>query len=421
MRQITFLLTGLFLFFTTSAALIYSDEPNVPDSDNVADIDAAANNDDSKTKKELNSNDASQNAKKLTPPTQKDVQRELESWLKSSTFADDDSIRQGVLSLWKETADNVERVGGNLENEIATGSPADADLSKLSNAELFELSIESMKKASNHIAEYLKVCDSLAWRELPYGQKLVVPQIPLHIHLGESNTTQYLYNSLRMYLALKLVQGRFYSDAIKILEDIKPENCINPSELFIAKAIIYNSLSLHKEGIKSIKDFRELEKTGVTISRRHSELAKLLEYEMKDDDKEDDNPQEIAKKMDNARRILGKGDPGKEAQETEDDILKSLEKLIEKIEEQAKKSQQDGDSDSESLQSNNPGQDEKIMRGKAPGNVDRKEFDQNANGWGAMPPKDREAALSKIEREFPSHYRDIIESYFREMANGNDK
>ncbi|MDR0391213.1 MAG: hypothetical protein LBH59_04860, partial [Planctomycetaceae bacterium] len=314
-------------------------------------------------------------------------------------------------------ADNTTEENSVAKN-IPVGENANLDLSKLSGTELFDRAIESLRRASVHVAEYLKLCDTLAWQELPYGQKLVVPQIPLHIHLGESNTTEYLYNSLRIYLALKLVQGRFFSEAINILEEIKPENCINPAELFITKAIIYNGLSRNADGLDAIKNFRIAEKNAVLVSRRHTELAKLLEYEL-NENKKDNSPNNIAKKMDNARRILGKGDTGKEAQETEEDVLKSLEKLIEEVEAQAKNSQQnDGNNKSDSLQSNNPAQESEIARGKAPGNVDRKEFDQNG-GWGNMPAKDREAALSKIEREFPSHYRDIIESYFREMANGD--
>ncbi|MDR1290015.1 MAG: hypothetical protein LBK06_02315, partial [Planctomycetaceae bacterium] len=100
------------------------------------------------------------------------------------------------------------------------------------------------------------------------------------------------------------------------------------------------------------------------------------------------------------------------------DILKSLEKLIEKVEKQAKKSKSGEGEKGDSLQSNDPAKDSDLLGGKAPGNVDRRDFEQSG-GWGNMPPKDREAALSKIEREFPAHYRDIIESYFREMANGD--
>ncbi|MDR1480828.1 MAG: hypothetical protein LBJ00_18030 [Planctomycetaceae bacterium] len=418
---------SLILFFVVLATGgVYSEEPQKTGPPNKTDDAGIAKTDEGKKNSETEIYETSKNVQNWTVPNQNEVRREIENWLKSSNFADA-SVQQNILLLWEVFADESARENNFLpENESdVKPEPKNTQVeehapnaeSKSTDAELFGRTIESMRMASKHVAEYLRNCDEIAWQELPYGQKLVVPQIPLHIHLGESSSTQYLYNSLQMYVVLKLVQGRYYSEAETLFADIKPENCVNPAEFFIVKAIIYNGLSQHKEGTEALKDFRAAEKLD-TVSRRYVELAKLLEFEMKDG-KEDDSPQNIAKKMDNARRILGKGDTGKEAQETEDDILKSLEKLIEKVEEQAKKSKSEGEGEkSDSLQSNDPAKESEILGGKAPGNVDRKDFDQNG-GWGNMPPKDREAALSKIEREFPAHYRDIIESYFREMASGD--
>jgi hypothetical protein len=37
-------------------------------------------------------------------------------------------------------------------------------------------------------------------------------------------------------------------------------------------------------------------------------------------------------------------------------------------------------------------------------------------GWGDLPPKERDQALQAIGRDYPAHYRDLIEQYFRELA-----
>ncbi len=55
------------------------------------------------------------------------------------------------------------------------------------------------------------------------------------------------------------------------------------------------------------------------------------------------------------------------------------------------------------------------MGGKGPGEVDRKNIG-GSSGWGSLPPKEREEALQQIGRDFPSHYRDVIEEYFRRRA-----
>jgi hypothetical protein len=40
----------------------------------------------------------------------------------------------------------------------------------------------------------------------------------------------------------------------------------------------------------------------------------------------------------------------------------------------------------------------------------------NGDGWGNLPPKEREEALQQIGQEYPAHYRDMIEQYFRKLA-----
>ena len=55
------------------------------------------------------------------------------------------------------------------------------------------------------------------------------------------------------------------------------------------------------------------------------------------------------------------------------------------------------------------------MGGKAPGDVAKKDIGHKS-GWGDMPPKEREEALQHMGRDFPPHYRDAIEEYFRKLA-----
>jgi len=50
-----------------------------------------------------------------------------------------------------------------------------------------------------------------------------------------------------------------------------------------------------------------------------------------------------------------------------------------------------------------------------PGNVDAKNIGEKA-GWGDLPPKGRQRALQQLGKDFPSHYREVIEEYFRKLA-----
>ncbi|MCA9241899.1 MAG: hypothetical protein KDA37_16930, partial [Planctomycetales bacterium] len=38
--------------------------------------------------------------------------------------------------------------------------------------------------------------------------------------------------------------------------------------------------------------------------------------------------------------------------------------------------------------------------------------------WGELPPAERERVTQQIIREFPAHYRAVIEDYFRSLARG---
>jgi hypothetical protein len=49
--------------------------------------------------------------------------------------------------------------------------------------------------------------------------------------------------------------------------------------------------------------------------------------------------------------------------------------------------------------------------------VRRRDLGSDAD-WGDLPPHAREEALQQIGREFPPHYREAIEHYFKRLAGG---
>ena len=60
-----------------------------------------------------------------------------------------------------------------------------------------------------------------------------------------------------------------------------------------------------------------------------------------------------------------------------------------------------------------------LPNGSGAGNVDPKQLGTNID-WGNLPPQEREAALQELSKDLPSHYRDVIEEYFRKLARDND-
>jgi hypothetical protein len=141
---------------------------------------------------------------------------------------------------------------------------------------------------------------------------------------------------------------------------------------------------------------------------------------MQDDLKglEDDTLDHIARRMDDIRRRLDLGRAGPKVRAVEDGVIESLDRMIKRIEDQQQESQSADAGNA--IRSNSPAPDSRIIGGRGPGNVTKKNIGSES-GWGDLPPKEREEALQQIGRDFPSHYRDAIEQYFRRMAAEGSK
>jgi hypothetical protein len=165
------------------------------------------------------------------------------------------------------------------------------------------------------------------------------------------------------------------------------------------------------EGLKSIARLLENEDE---IPRRYASLARLMQADL--EGLEDDSLDHIARRMDDIRRRLDLGRAGPKVREVEDGVIASLDKLIEEVEKQqqaaaAAASQSGGGQPMPTK----PLQDSMPMGGKGEGNVANKPIGEKS-GWGNLPPRERQEALQQISKEFPAHYRDMIEQYFRKLA-----
>jgi hypothetical protein len=147
--------------------------------------------------------------------------------------------------------------------------------------------------------------------------------------------------------------------------------------------------------------------------RRYAAVAKLMQEDLRQ--LKEESLDHIARRMDDIRRRLGLGRGDQKVRGVEDGVIKSLDKLIKQMEEQEK---QAGAGAGSTVRSSRPAPDSKLIGGKGPGEVAKKEIG-NKDGWGNLPPKQRDEAMQQIGREFPSHYRDVIEQYFRKLAAEN--
>ncbi len=124
--------------------------------------------------------------------------------------------------------------------------------------------------------------------------------------------------------------------------------------------------------------------------------------------------------MRDTERRLDLGRAGKKVRGVEDGIIASLDKLIEQKEkEEEEKSGGGGSGPAQGIKSTSPAADSTLAHAHGKGDVDKKEIGHHS-GWGDLKPKDRAEALQDIGEEFPSHYRAVIEQYFRRVAGDDD-
>jgi hypothetical protein len=259
---------------------------------------------------------------------------------------------------------------------------------------------QCLAKADDRVAELTQFCAAPAKE----GQAL-----PEFAWLADSETPVLIRNNMRLYLARWLVQQGFYDEAVSWTNGLETEDVIAPEALLFYRAIAYHQLVQPTQAETALAQLTQRQ-DGLPI--RYQKLAELMRHDLSG--LQDESLDHIARRMSDIRRRLAQGRPGERAQSVENGVIESLDKLIKKAEDQAQKQAQAA-ANAGQPQPTNPMQDSQIAELKGPGKVDRKDVGRKAD-WGNMNDKDREKALQEIGREFPSHYREVIEEYFRRLA-----
>lgn len=201
-----------------------------------------------------------------------------------------------------------------------------------------------------------------------------------------------------------------YDEAFALIEPLDADAVIDPASLTFAKGLAAYQLLKKEEGIKA---FDALLENRDMVPKRYVVLAERLKTRF--ENLKPDSLYEISRKMNDIGRRLDQGEAGKTVLRLEREVIESLDKMIKKLEDAQKAAQSAQSGNQGGNQSNNPAQKSALLGGKGPGNVTKRNIGAKT-GWGDLPPKDRENALQELSRQFPSHYRDVIEQYFRELA-----
>jgi len=223
----------------------------------------------------------------------------------------------------------------------------------------------------------------------------------------------------RTWLARELVQKRLYDEALPVFADVEPTDCLDPASVMFYRGVCRHALLIKKDALADLRRLLENE-AGAPV--RFVRTAHLMVADIKP--LKEDSLDEVSRLMTDVTRRLDLGRANSDVQQREQVIIDKLTKLIEDMEEQQKKQQQQQQQQQQSGggQGQNSGQeqpmnDSRIAGGSGQGDVDRKNIGQR-DGWGNLPPAEREEALQQISRDLPTHYREAIEAYFRKLATG---
>ena len=237
----------------------------------------------------------------------------------------------------------------------------------------------------------------------------MAPPVPQKFALLTVDTTPPLVkHNLRLLYGRYLAQQNLIDEALELLRDLKPAEVVDPASLLFYQAVGHHRL-LEKDACLAAAD--KLLENETLLPRRYVTLAKLMQADMKP--LKVDSLDEIARLMDDIRRRLDLARAGTKVREEEEQVIAKLEKMIEELEKQQQQQQGagagSGSSPSSPMQDSTPGQL------KGPGEIDPKNIGKK-DGWGNLPPKDRQEVLQQIGRELPAHFRETIEEYFKRLA-----
>ncbi len=223
----------------------------------------------------------------------------------------------------------------------------------------------------------------------------------------DAKTPPWLADNLRLWYGRWLAQQSLFDEAAGQLADLEPVAVVDPATLLFYQAVVGQQL-LDTEAATRALD--RLLAGADRSPRRYAAVARLMQADL--EGLEPDSLDHIARRMDDVRRRLNLGRAGPKVRKIEDGVIESLDKMIEKLEQQQ---QQASSMSSGNMQPSKPAEESRIAPGKGRGEVTKRDVG-SGSGWGDLPPKQREEALQQIGREFPAHYRDAIEQYFRKLA-----
>lgn len=332
-------------------------------------------------------------------------------------WSSDSALRKASSWNWPDNA----QVLGNLGRFLDSAAPAATPKTETSNGFL-RAELESVRgiallegivrAASQHDLSINTLLSKLEGNVSAETQ----PEIEnaLSSVLANGGIPDWLKADVQLLVCRSYVQNALYDEAISKLERLPLDSVSDPSTLLFHLAICQHHLLQRDACVETLRKLLERE---IDLPTRYAITARLMEADIKP--LKEDSLDEISRLMNDVERRLAHGRTGKLVRDKQQAIIDKLDKSIDQIEQQMQQQQQQQQQQKQKQQQQNdsskPMDQSEIAEVKGPGEVDSKDVG-NSSGWGNLPPAQRQEALQNMTKDLPSHYRDVIEAYFKRLA-----
>lgn len=331
------------------------------------------------------------------------------------TFASDVELRKAATWQWPQTQQITTKLKAYFDTKSDFARPreqVDSFWSQLSDDKIGPVLLD-------HLLSTLAMSDArldriLSQLDRPHGDSPAA--IAMDLSWLDASWPDWLQSNVRLAVGRGLAHRHLYDEAIQLLKSIDIQTVSDPSTLMFYRAICHHHLLQREDCLAALNQLMERESELVT---RYAITAKLMKADI--EPLQEDSLDEISRLMNDVHRRLELGRSGKIVRDQEKQIVDKLDKMIDKIEEQLQqqqqqqqKQQQESDGKQKSGQGK-PMDDSRIAGANGPGDVDQKSTGKKS-GWGDLPPAQRHEALQNITKDLPSHYREVIEAYFKALA-----
>jgi hypothetical protein len=238
--------------------------------------------------------------------------------------------------------------------------------------------------------------------------------------LKDAKLNTFVRSNLALAYARALSTKRVYEDSLEALKLAVPEEVCDPAAYYFHRAVAEYELIQKSAAITSIS---RLIDDVVDAPERYRMVALLMFVDMQNWKSEEKDLENIARMMDNIERRLDHARGGPKTQELQKKVIFRLDEVIKEVENQIKNGgqqqcpgggEQPGPGNSNQPQA--PQNDSVGGTNGGPGVVDPKKLKHLAETWGKLPEKERAKAMMEITKDLPPRYREVIENYFKTLA-----